>query len=71
MDYHIIMPLLSLCKRGASYAKSVGLKWFISAGYTQTVFPKLEQQAQLFFIPSSIPNAGYDDLWLFTRFLLF
>ena len=65
------MTLLSLCKRAASYAKSLGLKWFISARYTQAVFPKLEQQAQLFFIPSSIPNDGYDDLWLFTRFLLF
>ena len=51
MDYHIIMPLLSLCKRGASYAKSLDLNLYISARYTQPVFPKLEQQAQLFLFP--------------------
>ena len=65
------MTLLSLCKRRASYAKTLGLKLHISARYTKTVFPKLEQQAQLLFIASSISIDGYDDLWLFTGFLLF
>ena len=44
MNYHIIMPLLS-------YAKSLGLNLYISVQYTQTVFPKLEQQTQLFLFP--------------------